>query len=106
MVARTITLPLLATLAQASLACPSETFLSINQELRSANSVVIGRVVAEKYSAEGPGRGWVDGTLYTLHVVEHVNGKHFRSVRLFSENSSGRFRMEVGETYLAFISFC
>ena len=88
------------------LACPSEKFMSVAEEAHAAHSVVVGAASREEYSAEGPGHGWVDGTFYTIRVAETVLGQHSRTVRVFSENSSGRFPLEIGVTYLLFVSRC
>lgn len=65
--------------------------------------VFVGRVVAEQKIHEAPG-GFFDGIEYQLSVVEPLRGKPKALVHIFSENSSGRFPMMVGNSYLVFTS--
>jgi hypothetical protein len=46
----------------------------------------------------------LDGTTYTLTVDETFRGRLPKTVRIFSENSRGRFPMEIGAKYLLFAS--
>jgi hypothetical protein len=45
----------------------------------------------------------VDGQTYTVRVDEALRGRIGKTVRIFSENSSGRFPMDVGRKYLLFV---
>jgi hypothetical protein len=64
--------------------------------------VFIGTVVSEQY--EPPTKQWdQEGTTYVVRVDERLRGQLPRTVQLFSENSSGRFPMEVGTKYLLFV---
>jgi hypothetical protein len=64
--------------------------------------VLVGKVVAEeKVIASGD---YVDGINYRLSISEMLSGKQMKSITLFSENSSGRFPMKVGASYLIFAS--
>jgi hypothetical protein len=44
-----------------------------------------------------------EGTQYTLRVEQLFKGRARKTVVLFSENTSGRFPMDVGEKYLVFV---
>jgi hypothetical protein len=73
------------------------------KEAREAYAVVIGTVVGVK---EGPAplegeEG--EGTVYQLRVEETLRGHRRKTFALFSENTSARFPMEVGRTYLVFV---
>jgi hypothetical protein len=73
------------------------------KEAREAYAVVIGTVVGVK---EGPApfegeEG--EGTVYQLRVGETLRGHRRKTFALFSENTSARFPMEVGRTYLVFV---
>jgi len=64
--------------------------------------VLIGTVLAERY--EPPTKVFdQEGTTYTVRVDEPIRGQFGKTVLLFSENSSGRFPMEVGTKYLLFV---
>jgi hypothetical protein len=45
-----------------------------------------------------------NGAIYLVDVVKVFKGKNIKRVALFSENSTSRFPMQVGESYLAFAS--
>ena len=65
-------------------------------------TVFIGTVVSERY--EPPTKDWdQEGTTYAVRVDERLRGQLPRTVQLFSENSSGRFPMEIGTKYLLFV---
>jgi hypothetical protein len=66
------------------------------------STVFIGTVVSERY--EPPTKEWdQEGTTYTVRVDERLHGPLPQTVQLFSENSSGRFPMEVKTKYLLFV---
>jgi hypothetical protein len=87
-------------------ACPAETVMSPEQEIRTVDAVVVGKAIRRKYDAVGPGGTWVDGTYYTVRVSSVVYGSAKKEVVLFSENSSGRFPMALDKPYLLFLSSC
>lgn len=60
----------------------------------------MSRVVSEEFTPES--KNHLDGTTYPVQVEEVLHGSHAKTVKLFSENSSGRFPMRVGATYLVF----
>jgi hypothetical protein len=64
--------------------------------------VFIGTVVSEQY--EPATKYWdQEGVTYTVRVDEPLRGQLPKTIRLFSENSSGRFPMELGTKYLLFV---
>jgi hypothetical protein len=71
---------------------------SLEQEFQNAAMVFVGRVTSEEFTPES--KLYLDGTTYTIHVEEVLRGSRSKSVRLFSENTSGRFPMQVGTSYL------
>ncbi len=75
------------------------------REYQRSYAVVVGQVVAEQ---ETPAPtvlvGWYPGTTYSFQVAEIVRGKIPRNIKLFSENTSGRFPMDVGTSYLVFVN--
>ncbi len=73
---------------------------SLEQEFQGATMVFVGRVDSEEFTSESS--NYLDGTTYTLHVEEMLRGSRQKTVRIFSENTSGRFPLQVGASYLIF----
>jgi hypothetical protein len=69
-------------------------------EAQKSQLVFVGKVIAQENTPES--QPYLEGTTYTLHVTEVLRGKKSEIVHIFSENSSGRFPMVVGKTYLVF----
>lgn len=74
---------------------------SVAQEYRLSYAVLIGEVVSEK--REPRSKDFYEGTSYVVRVRETICGKLPRTITLFSENSSGRFPMKMGQDYLLFV---
>jgi|SRR5579859_3043163 len=73
---------------------------SPQQEFALSELVFTGLVVD---SSTAPDSGsWMDGTIYRVQPLEVFRGNPDKVVRLFSENSTGRFPMTVGAKYLVF----
>ena len=47
--------------------------------------------------------GYYEGKEYTVQVKEIFKGKPNKKINIFSENTSGRFPMEIGKTYVIFL---
>ena len=75
---------------------------SVEQEYRQSGLVFVGRVTAATAVAET--KSFYEGTRYTIRVDEVFRGRRRRTITVFSENSSGRFPMEIGVAYLVFLS--
>lgn len=75
---------------------------SIRAEYDRSLAVVTGRVLAER-RVDISGRHY-DGVMYTVQVEEVYRGNNRQLLELFSENTSGRFPMQLKELYLLFIS--
>ena len=73
---------------------------SVDEEFKSSTVVIVGEVISTKDVLE-PG-GFIKGTFYTVRVAEILKGNPSKRVELYSENSSGRFPMKVGVSYLIF----
>ncbi|HTS54293.1 MAG TPA: hypothetical protein VMH26_13545, partial [Burkholderiales bacterium] len=68
------------------------------QEFSDSGAVIVGSVTTqEQWSHDG--EFW-DGTLYTVQVSEVLKGAPTKTINIYSENSSGRFPMDIGTTYL------
>jgi len=85
----------------ASAYCPS--YPGVELEFGESELVFVGKVVSEEKVHESQ-EGYFDGINYTLSIIETLKGTHGQIVTVFSENSSGRFPMVIGETYLVFTS--
>jgi hypothetical protein len=74
---------------------------SVTQEYQHSPMVFVGTVTGERNVRES--KSYLDGVMYTVIVDEVLRGSVPTRMRLFSENSSGRFLMHVGSTYLLFV---
>lgn len=84
----------------ASAACPNG-YPTISEEYRSSVMVLIGKVVAH---AATPAEGdFYDGDTYTVIPLRVLKGSPGSKVDLFSENSTGRFPMDMNREYLLFV---
>ena len=75
---------------------------SVDQEFRQSSLVFVGRVTAASAVAET--KSYYEGTRYTIQIKEISSGRPPRTLTVFSENSSGRFPMDIGVDYLVFLS--
>jgi hypothetical protein len=75
---------------------------SVEQEYRQSSIVFVGRVTAARAIPET--KSSYEGTRYSIRVGEIFRGRPRRTITVFSENSSGRFPMEIGVEYLLFLS--
>jgi len=74
---------------------------SVQAEYDRSAAVVTGQVVAE-HAVAASGR-YFDGVVYTVKIEVVYRGDFSGLVDIFSENSSGRFPMQLHERYLLFI---
>src|SRR5689334_11235637 len=78
--------------------------IPLEKELQTAHAVAIGTVLSEREVRESsPGR-YDGGTLYRFKIEETLRGARHSTLDLFSENTSGRFPMRVGQKYLVFVT--
>lgn len=77
---------------------------TVSAELEKATSVISGRVTAERNISEPDDPEGYAWTIYTVQVLETFKGTPPRTIQLLSENTSARFWMDVGKTYLLFVS--
>src|SRR5712691_657340 len=69
-------------------------------EFLNGDAVFVGTVISAR---DVPPRGEeLDGWLYDLTVQELFRGPRTRTIEVFTENSSGRFPLDVGKQYLLF----
>ena len=83
-----------------SAACPNG-YPTISEEYSSSVIVLVGKVVAHAASpAEG---NFYDGDTYTVIPLRVLKGTPDSRMDLFSENSTGRFPMQLNRKYLLFV---
>jgi len=76
---------------------------SVEEEYYESQSVFIGKVMAEKAVAES--RDYYEGKNYTVQIQEILRGNPTNPIVIFSENSTGRFPMAVGNSYIIFLHY-
>jgi len=76
---------------------------SVPEEYANSQSVFTGKVIKKTDIPESD--NYYDGNNYTIQVQQIFKGKPKTRVVIFSENSSGRFPMTVGSTYIIFLHF-
>ena len=84
--------------AAGSVAAYCDSSPSVAEELTTAPLVFVARV----RSADEPSNA--TGTFYTVDVRQRLKGASPATLQLYSENSSGRFPMQVGRDYVLFVS--
>jgi hypothetical protein len=77
---------------------------SVAQEYAKAKAVVIAAVTQADYTAAPDDQYFVAGTTYQLKIEKIFRGDVASQAGVFSENSSGRFSMQIGHEYLLFLS--
>lgn len=73
---------------------------SVQEEFSTSKTVFVGKVADEKNILDR--NDFIIGTFYSLRVEEVLKGSPPQIVKLYIENTSGRFPMEVGMSYLIF----
>ena len=66
--------------------------------------MITGRVLDERNISTPDDPEGYEWTIYTIKVLETFKGKPQETIRLSSENTSARFPMETGKSYLLFVS--
>lgn len=74
---------------------------SIADEYEKSIAVVIGKVVSVEEVPES--EHYYNGSNYTFVLYKILKGDLSGKIKIFSENSSGRFPMDVGQEYVLFI---
>jgi hypothetical protein len=73
---------------------------SVEEESDSSKYVLVGKVLKAQKILEP--QDFILGTIYTIKVDELLKGTPAKIIEIYDENSSGRFPMEVGISYLIF----
>lgn len=77
---------------------------SVAAEFKEAPTVITGRVLDERTISTPDDPEGYEWTIYTVKVLETFKGKRQATIRLSSENTSARFPMDTGKSYLLFVS--
>jgi len=78
--------------------------IPLNEEIDSSPLIAIGKVVAEKRLNDVPdGPDWFVATIYSVRVEKVLKGRLPGSIKLRTENDSGRYAMGVGEKHILFL---
>jgi len=72
-------------------------------EFLNSDAVFVGTVISAR-AVPPRGATELDGWLYDLTVQELFRGPRTKTIEVFTENSSGRFPLEVAKKYLLFAS--
>lgn len=73
----------------------------VSDEFQGSDAVFVGTVVGVRSVPEDG--FYYEGMIYLIELKEKFRGNVDFTVEVFSENSSGRFPMEQGGTYLLFV---
>jgi hypothetical protein len=77
---------------------------SITEEMTASRSVIIAKVTAARDTMADPADpNGITSTIYSVKVLEVLAGRSPSHIRLVSENTSGRFPMEIGRSYIVFV---
>ena len=76
---------------------------SVKAEFPRSVAVVKVLVVSERSEPDPDAPEFVGGTIYKVKIQESFRGTLQGAVEIFSENSSGRFPMDSGRSYLLFL---
>src|SRR5438034_11808153 len=87
--------------AAASAAAYCDSFPTVEQEFKTSALIFVGKVTSAREVAVRSD-AITGGTFYSVEVVEVLKGSPSHKLELYSENSSGRFPMEVGVQYVIF----
>src|SRR5438046_683826 len=76
---------------------------SVKAEFVRSVAVVRVLVVSERNVPDPDAPEFIGGTFYTVRIQKSFRGALDGTVKVFSENSTGRFPMESGRSYLLFL---
>ncbi len=75
---------------------------TVQKEYTSSTLVLIGKMVGERKTPGSTDGYFLNGDTYKVVPTHVFKGKAKGSIELFSENSSGRFPMQLNQGYLLF----
>jgi hypothetical protein len=83
--------------------CGRYGYPSVNQEFETSKYVAEVLITRERHLPATSDERFLDGSEYELKVLTQFKGKARPTLWVFSENSSGRFPMDVNRKYLVFV---
>ena len=90
--------------AAASAVAYCDSFPTVEQEFKATAVIFVGRVISAR-EVRIRSQAVSGGTFYSVKVAQPLKGSPSKTVELYSENSSGRFPIQVGERYLVFADY-
>lgn len=88
--------------APAGAACLLDDY-SVGAEAARSKYVLVVEVESQRDVPDAEDRELTAGTWYRVRAQQVFRGKPAKTFEVYSENSSGRFPMEVGKAYLVFV---
>ncbi|MGA7439533.1 MAG: hypothetical protein WBW32_15545 [Luteibacter sp.] len=76
---------------------------NVEAEQGTAKFVVLATVKKSRIIMSKEDPGFVDSTIYDVSVIKSYKGKPAKTLAITSVNTSTRFPMDTGETYLLFV---
>ena len=76
--------------------------MTVADEYRMSNYVLTGKVIGLR--RVGAHDGFFDATNYRVALVTPYKGKPPKTLTIYSSNTTARFDMDVGKTYLLFVN--
>ncbi len=78
---------------------------SVHDEFTTSFAVIEGRILREKNLTEDPSDpSGITATVYDVRVTRQLKGRVGRTIHIKSENTSSRFPMALGSSYLLFLT--
>lgn len=79
--------------------------IPLKTEVRTAEAIIIGRVVSEQQLLEDPDDpDGVTASKVRIHVLEKLKGRPTSVIVVRNENTSSRYAMSVGDEHILFVS--
>ena len=76
---------------------------SVKAEFVRSVAVVKAQIISERTVPDPDAPEFIGGTIYKVKIQESFRGALQGTVEVFSENSSGRFPMQIKRSYLLFL---
>ena|SRR5690349_24075174 len=77
---------------------------SLNSEYGKADHVVAARVINARLVKDPEDPEGYAGVIYTVEIFRRWRGRNIGTLDVYSENTSARFDMDPGRSYLLFLS--
>ena len=90
-------------LARSSAAACLLSNYSVAAEWARSEAVIVATVQSQRSISDAADPEGIGGTVYSVSVRQAFRGSVAKSVDVYSENSSGRFDLAIGQEYLLFL---